>query len=285
MKMFARLLFLLVLGMGSLSHLWAQDEQATDPDSSGVVKNRLLPTSTPILLFSDTDEKVKEKKRDKKKKVKKNFYFGEKTKKNMIRTSFRDQVTYQVFNTTMRNQKADSYIRDVYWYEPKTKSIKNKNFDPSKGYLLHGPYEKRIGDHVVETGMYYYGTKHGRWMVYDGKNVLLNKSHFFQGWPKESRITYYNRDQKQIEMMTPIEYDLKEGNFYHFFQNGQVAVIGEYRFGERVGLWTEYWESKGDNLVRKREVQYQSQPFTKNFKPYIRAEWDKKGNLVYRNDG
>ncbi len=256
-----------------------------DPDSSGVVKDRLSPTSTPVLLFSDAEEEEnKEKKKKKKKKRKKNVYFGIKTKKTMIKHSFRDQVTYQVFHITYKNQEVDPYIRDIYWYDSKNKAIKNKNFDPSKGYLLHGPYERRIDDTVVETGMYFYGTKHGRWMTYDAKNILLDKLHYSRGWPKESRITYYNREEKKIERMTPIEYELKEGNFYHFFQDGSLAVSGEYHHGERVGTWTEYWHTPNHQLIRKREIKYQDEPFTKNHKPYIRAEWDKEGNLVYRND-
>ncbi|EON77047.1 hypothetical protein ADIS_2496 [Lunatimonas lonarensis] len=276
---------LLVLILSQMTPVWAQEEGVVDPDSSGVVSNRMLPTSTPILLFSDRDEEVKEKKKQAKKKERKNFYFGERTSRNVIRTSFRDQTTVQLFNTTQRNQKVDAYIRDIYWYDSRAKAIKNRNFDPSRGYLLHGPYEKRINDVVVESGMYYYGTKHGRWMTFDGKSVLVDKSYFYQGWPRESRITYYNREQKAIERLTPIEYDLEEGNYYHFFPGGQVAVIGEYRYGERVGLWTEFWESKGDSLVRKREIQYQPTPFMRNFRPFIRAEWDKEGNLIYRNDG
>lgn len=266
-----------------LCHVWAQEEGMDDPDSSGIEKNRLLPTSTPVLLFSEagTDEKEKEKE---KKKKKKNFYFGEKTKKSLIRTSFRDQVTFQVFHYTRRNQEVDPYIRDIYWFDKKNRTIKNKNFHPSKGYLLHGPYEKRIGENVVETGMFYFGTKHGRWLTYDNKNILINKSHFSQGWPKESRVTYYNREEKKIEKLTPIEYNLKEGNFYHFYQNGQLAVIGEFHFGEKVGLWTEYWNLNGEQTIRRREIQYQEEPFTKDFKPFIKAEWDKEGNLVYRNE-
>ncbi|WP_114751666.1 toxin-antitoxin system YwqK family antitoxin [Pleomorphovibrio marinus] len=257
----------------------------SDPDSSGVVKDRLSPTSTPVLLFSDAEEEEnKEKKKKKKKKKKKNVYFGDKTKKTMIKHSFRDQVTYQVFHVTYKNQEVDPYIRDIHWYDPKNKAIKNKNFDPSKGYLLHGPYERRIDDTVVETGMYYFGTKHGRWMSFDAKSVLLDKLHYSKGWPKESRITYYNRQERAIERMTPIEYELKEGNFYHFFQDGSLAVTGEYHHGERVGTWTEYWNTPNNQLIRKREIRYQDEPFTKNFRPYIRAEWDKEGNLIYRND-
>lgn len=260
-----------------------QEEAQADPDSSGVVRNVLTPTSTPILLFTAVeDEEGKDRK--KKKKTKKNVFFGEKTQRSLIKQTFRDQSHIQSFHYTQKNREVDPYIRDIYWYDRKDRVIKSKGFEPSKGYLLHGPYEKRVDDDLVESGMYYYGTKHGRWMTYSGKNILLDKSNFYEGWPKASRITYYNREEQKIEKLTPVEYDLEEGNFYHFYEDGKVAVVGEYKYGEKIGLWTEYWENTGDKLIRKREIQFQEDPFTKGFRPYIRAEWDNEGNLVYRRD-
>jgi antitoxin component YwqK of YwqJK toxin-antitoxin module len=265
-----------------ISHsLWAQ---SSDPDSSGVVTHSLLPTNAPILLFKDPDETSKADKKKKKKK-KKNVYFGEKTKKSYIKQSLRGQTQIQYFHYTLAKRTVDPYIRDVYWIDSKDKTIRNREFDPSKGYLLHGPYEKRIEDVLVESGMYFYGTKHGRWMKYDTKNILQDKTHFSEGWPKASRVSYYNRADKKIEKLTPIEYDLEEGNFYHFYEDGQVAVTGEYHYGEKVGLWTEYWNTKNNKIIRKREIQYQEEPFNKKFIPYIKAEWDNDGNLIYRKDG
>ncbi|WP_162419507.1 toxin-antitoxin system YwqK family antitoxin [Cyclobacterium roseum] len=281
MKRHFYLLGLLIL-TGFTQGYGQENAPVQDPDSSGVDNSRLLPTSTPVLLFSSVEDEKKEDKKSKKKKRKKNVYFGEKTKKTLIKTSFRDQVTYQVFHFTQSHRQPDPYIRDIYWYDSRNKAIKNSGYQASKGYLLHGPYEKRIGENVVESGMYYFGTKHGRWMSYDGKNILQDKRHYAEGWPKDSRITYYNRGERKIEKLTPIEYELEEGNFYHFFPNGQVAVTGEYQFGEKVGLWTEYWPGKDEKRVRKREIQYQAEAFTNNFTPFIRAEWDQEGNLIYR---
>lgn len=261
-----------------------EESPTTEVDSSGVEENRLLPTSTPVLLFSDAEDELKEEKKKKRKKKKKNFHFGEKTSRALIKSSFRDQVTYQFFNYTTRNKKPDPYIRDIFWYDTKNKAIKNGGFLPSNGYLLHGPYEKRIGDNVVETGMYMYGTKHGRWMTFDTKNILLDKKHYSEGWPKASRVTYYNRGERKIEKLTPIEYDLEEGNFFHFYPDGQVAVAGEYKFGERIGIWTEYWPRENDKTVKKREIQYQNEALNNTFQPYIRAEWDKEGNLIYSHN-
>jgi antitoxin component YwqK of YwqJK toxin-antitoxin module len=132
--------------------------------------------------------------------------------------------------------------------------------------------------------MFYYGTKHGTWLTFDGDNVLQDKAHFEEGWPKESRITYFNSSTKAIEKLIPVQYGLEEGNFFHFYENQQVAVTGEYRFGQKVGLWTEYWNTNNTQAIRKREIQYQEKPYTKNFRPYIRAEWDKEGKLIYRKE-
>jgi len=281
-----KLIYLLFVVLFFITSLGFGQEKSTkvEVDSSGVEENTLLPTSTPVLLFSDAEENLKEEKKEKRKKKKKNFYFGEKTRKGLIKNSFRDQVTYQYINYTTRNKKIDPYIRDIFWYDTKNKAIKSGGFNPSQGYLLHGPYEKRIGENVVETGMYFYGTKHGRWMSFDTKNILLDKRKYSEGWPKASRITYYNRDERKIEKLTPIEYDLEEGNFFHFYPDGQVAVAGEYKFGERIGIWTEYWPRENDKTVKKREIQYQNEALNNVFKPYIRGEWDTEGSLIYSHD-
>ncbi|WP_339923964.1 hypothetical protein [uncultured Cyclobacterium sp.] len=278
-----KLIYLLFVGLFFITSAGFSQEDSTrvEVDSSGVEENILLPTSTPVLLFSDAEDNLKEEKKKKRKKKKKNFHFGEKTSKGLIKNSFRDQVTYQYFNYTSRNKKIDTYIRDIFWYDSKNKAIKTGNFNPSQGYLLHGPYEKRIGENVVETGMYFYGTKHGRWMSFDAKNILIDKRKYSEGWPKASRITYYNRGERKIEKITPIEYDLEEGNFFHFYPDGQVAVAGEYKFGERIGIWTEYWPRENNKTVKKREIQYQNEALNNVFKPYIRGEWDKEGNLIY----
>ncbi len=276
------LVFILV----QISHtLLAQNkrkkEKAEDPDSSGVVMDMLMPTSLPLLLFDESEKK--EKKKKEKKKKKKNIYYGQKTKRVRIKTTFRSQTQFQNFFITFEKKIIDPYIRDIFWYDKKDNVVRTKDFDPSRGYLLHGPFTKSIDETVVEEGNFYFGTRHGTWLTFDNKNVLLDKLHFYEGWPKDSRVSYYNKTDNQIETLTPMEYDLREGNFFHFYSDGQIAVSGEYHFGEKVGLWTEYWNDK-NKVIRKREIQYQEQPFTKNFRPFIRAEWDKNGNLVYRKD-
>lgn len=282
MKYITLLILFVFISLSASAQNEKKKERDPDPDSVGVVSDRLQPTSLPLLLFDDNEKKEKKKKL--KKKRKKNIFYGVKTKKGRLKNTMRNQVTYVFFFYTMEPHKKDPYIRDIHWFDTKDKMIRSKDFDSSRGYLLHGPYEKVIDDNLIEEGHFYFGKKHGTWLSFNDKHVLQDKLHFSEGWPKDSRVTYYNRADNKIEKLTPIEYDLKEGNFFHFFEDGQIAVSGEYRYGEKVGLWTEFWDSK-TKVIRKREIQYQEIPFSKDFRPYIRAEWDKEGNLIYRKDG
>lgn len=273
------LLFFLLLSKVA----WTQNNDSnTDPDSSGVVNSSLLPTTMPLLLFDENKEK--EEKKEKKKKERKNIWFGIKTRRGYAKREIRGQEIYEYFNYTEDSRRLDPYIRDVYWFDTQERSIRTSGYEAGKGYLLHGPYERTINETVVESGMFYYGTKHKTWMLFDSNNVLQDKNHYTEGWPKESRISYYESSSRTVEEIIPIQYGLEEGNYFYFYDDKQVAVTGEYQYGEKVGLWTEYWDTGNTKAIRKREIQYQDEPYTKNFRPYIRAEWDKDGNLVYRKE-
>lgn len=273
------LLFILFISKVAIAQK-SESKSNVDPDSSGVVNTSLLPTTVPLLLFDDSKEK--EEKKEKKKKARKNIWFGIKTRRGYAKRSIRGQEIYEYFNYTEESRRPDPYIRDVYWFDTQDRSIKTSGYEEGKGYLLHGPYERVINETVVESGMFFYGTKHKTWMLFDAQNVLQDKNHFTEGWPRESRISYY--DTKSIEEIVPVQYGLEEGNYFYFYDDKQVAVTGEYQYGEKVGLWTEYWDTGNTKAVRKREIQYQEEAYTKNFRPYIRAEWDKDGNLVYRKE-
>lgn len=260
----------------------AVETNQVDPDSIGLVDSKFLPTTMPLLLFDD--EKEKTAKKIKKKKIKKNIWFGVKTQKAFTKREIRDQIYHEFFSYTNIVKKPDPYIRDIYFYDSKNKAVKSTGYTSENGYLLHGPYERTVNDQIVETGMFYYGTKHKTWMIFDEKNILQDKTYFDEGWPKEAKISFFNQRARTIEQIIPIQYGLEEGNFFHFYESNQLAVQGEYRFGEKVGLWTEYWDTKNTNAIRKREIQYQEEPYTRNFRPFIRAEWDKEGNLIYRKE-
>lgn len=234
---------------------------------------------TPVTLSFDDEDEEKETKR-KKKKPKKKVFYGIKTRKGFTRSGHGNRVTYETFFVLKKPQKPETFVRDIYWYDYTRREIrKTERFDPEKGVLLHGPYEKRLGDILLEKGIFYKGTKHGRWMYYNRDSTLRDKEKYFRGWPKESTVSYYGPDRQKMKEITPIEFGEKEGYYFYFFENGQIAVMGEYQWDRRIGDWTEYYPNKR----RKRIIAYPEKPFDESFRPFIRAEWNEQGKQIYRS--
>jgi antitoxin component YwqK of YwqJK toxin-antitoxin module len=237
---------------------------------------------TPVSLdFQKEEEPVNTKK---KKKVKKRVYYGIKTKKGFTRKGFGDRVTYEIFYFLKTPEAPKTFVRDIYWFDYRQKAVRktsSASFDPKNGVLLHGPYEKRQGDVVLQKGIFYKGTKHGRWLTYTRDSVLTDKEKYYRGWPKESLVSYYDpMERKRMKEMVPVEFGEKEGFYYFFHDNGTTAVQGEYHWDQKVGDWTEYYPSG----KRKRILAYPKEPFDKEVKPYIKIEWNEKGKEIYRNN-
>ncbi|WP_236675987.1 toxin-antitoxin system YwqK family antitoxin [Chryseolinea lacunae] len=271
MKLLRKISFLAMLVLPALS--WAQQQPEEQPEQRFTI-------DTPASLdFTKEEEPVNT---GKKKKPKKKVFYGVKTKKGFTRKGVDDKVTYELFFYLKKPEKPQTFVRDIYWYDYTRREIRRTTtFDPEKGVLLHGPYEKRQGDVVLEKGIFYKGTKHGRWMKYHRDSVLYDKEKFYRGWPRESTVTYYDpHERKHMKEMTPIEFGEKEGYYYFFHENGQLAVQGEYQWDEKVGDWTEYYA----NGKRKKIVAYPKEPFDEKMQPYVKAEWNDKGKEIYRNN-
>jgi antitoxin component YwqK of YwqJK toxin-antitoxin module len=267
------LLFILLFCLSG-PFLFAQEETVDEEP----VDERFT-VDTPVILNFDEEEKEEPKK---KKKVKKKVFYGVKTRKGFTRKGYGNRITYELFYVLKKPETPQTFVRDIYWYDYTRREIrKTEKFDPEKGVLLHGPYEKRIGDVVVETGIFYKGTRHGRWMYYDSRDSsLVNKEKYFRGWPKESVVSYYDADRKKMKEITPIVFGEKDGYYFRFFENGQIAIMGEYQWDQRIGDWTEFYPNKR----RKRIIAYPAKPFEESFTPYIKAEWNEKGKQIYRNN-
>lgn len=217
----------------------------------------------------------------KKKKPKRNVYYGIKTKKSFIRSGYGDGTRLELFNYLPNYEEPNQYVRDVYWIDFRTKTIKiSKNVDKKYGRLLHGPYKKIIDDEtVLVEGIFFHGVKHGRWVHYDTRDVLVDKEKYVKGWPKESKITYYDPEERlRLKEVIPIEFGEIEGYYFYFHENGAVAVQGEYQFGKKVGVWTEFY---ADRRRRKKQIQFAKNAFEENFTPYIIKEWDQSGTEIY----
>ncbi len=227
-------------------------------------------------------KKEEEPEAPKKKKVKKKVFYGIKTKRGFTRKGNGERVVFETFYYLKNPEKPTSFVRDIYWYDFTRREIrKTEKFDPRKGVLLHGPYEKRQGEIVLMKGIFYKGTKHGRWMSYGRDSVLTDKEKYFRGWPKESLVSYFDPVQrKRIKEITPIEFGEKEGYYYLFHDNGTIAVQGEYHWDQRVGDWVEYYP----NGKRKKILSYPKEAFDKNARPYVKSEWNEAGKEIYRNN-
>lgn len=279
-----KLVFLYFLVLGSSLNLLAQEEE--EKDTTTTASDSIRTTfqfldGAPVTIDLNAEEEEEEEKEEKKEeKKKKNFYYDKKTRKNFTISGFGENVTRELFNYLKKEYvEPDPYVRDFYWYDFKRKQIRStKNADPKFAGILHGPYQKLKDGEVIESGMYWNGLKHGRWMRYDNNGILMDKMVYFKGWPIDSEITYYDKDRTQVKEVTPIVYGEKEGTYLYFHENGQVAVQGEFRFDEKVGLWVEYYDQR---RRRKKTIQYGTDPFNKDFEPYINQEWDAGGKLVY----
>lgn len=250
--------------------LLAQEEQ---PD-------QLFTIDTPASLdFLREEEPINT---PKKKKPKKNVFYGVKTKKGFVRKGVGERTTYELFHYLKKPETTQTLVRDIYYYDYARREVmRTSRFDPKKGVLVHGPYQKIQNGITLETGIFYKGLKHGRWMKYNRDSVLVDKEKYFRGWPKESLISYWDPVEKtKPKEIIPIEYGEKEGNYYMFHENGQVAVTGEYHWNQRVGDWYEYYP----NGRRKKLIAYPKEPFDKNGKPYVKTEWNDKGKEIYRNN-
>jgi hypothetical protein len=215
----------------------------------------------------------------KKKKPKKNVFYGIKTKKGFSKTGFGNNVVVEQFHYLKVFEQPDPYVRDVFWYDFKKKKITNsRSFDPDNAAILHGPYKKMLGEQVLEEGIFYKGVRHGRWMRYNRNDILQVKEKFYKGWAKESQVTYWDREKTKLKEVIPVQFGEKEGYYYAFHENGMLAAMGEYHFDNKIGLWREFYPEKNR---RKKEVLYSEYAFEKVLEPVVTKEWNRKGVQIY----
>ena len=216
----------------------------------------------------------------KKKKKKKKIYFGEKTKKGFIKSVSGRNNLYENFNYINKYILKDQYAQEIYLYDKKKKKIVKSKKQIDESYMLHGPYIKRIDDQTIEEGVFYFGLKHGRWIRLNRSDILQDKETYFMGWLNESIRFFWDPKKENLKEIIPIKYGEKNGIYYAFHINGNLAAKGEYQFNNKIGLWIEYYSK---NVKKKREIKYNVDPHNKN-KTYISREWNLNGKLVYDRD-
>ena len=258
--------------MSSLFYIPAFAQETANEGSFTVNSENMMPL-TVELEDNDEDVEVKKKKR------KKNVFYGLKTKKGFSKTGFGNNEVIELFHYLKEFKAPNPYVRDIYWYDfSKGQLKKSSTVSEENGGILHGPYKKMLDGQVLEEGIFFMGTKHGRWTAYNRNDILMDKQKYYKGWPKESMVSYYDKDKKKLKEVIPVEYGEKEGNYYYFHDNGELAVTGEFHHGEKVNVWREYYKFR---RKRKREIQYKEDAFNRNFQPFIAKEWDEEGELIY----
>jgi len=137
------------------------------------------------------------------------------------------------------------------------------------------------GGKILEEGIFYIGTKHGRWELYDKDFTLIDKTKYYKGWPKDSKLSFYDGAQTKLKEVMPYEFNLRNGDYYLFKENGEILIEGQYKDDLKAGTWLEYYPNAN---VRKKEIHYPKNPLHDEKKDaVVFREWDEKGNLVMEN--
>ncbi len=272
-------LLVLLLGLVAPVAVQAQSDLLNDPSKKKKAIVVPKPGDKP-LIYEDTLES--DKRKEKKKKIPKKTFWGIKTRKAFTKVVSGKKKTYEIFYILRKPQAPDPYVQNLYWFHRKKRKIitgpipeKEKQF----AYLLHGPYYKTINKVRVEEGQFYVGSKTGRWenVTATEEELLTNKQKFYKGWPKDSKISYFDADKTKVEEVLPYLDGQLHGEYFKFYQNGQVAESGKYEFGKKIGTWREYFP---DKKKLKLEMQYPPDAFTQADTVKIR-EYDAKGAILY----
>jgi antitoxin component YwqK of YwqJK toxin-antitoxin module len=239
--------------------------------------------SIPTIKVKSEKDSVEVKKPKPKKKKKKVFY-DMKCRRGFTKKGVGHNATIELFYTLKKYRDPNPYSKEIYVFNYKKAVIeKLAGIDPQKkaDYLiLHGPYKKMLGGKIVEEGVFYVGTKHARWEVYDKNFILLDKTKYYKGWPKESKLTFYDGTQTKLKEVLPYEFNKLSGDYFLFKENGDLLKTGQYKDGLKAGMWVVYFPNQ--NKI-KREVIYPRDPLSDKKAPYVHREWDEKGNLVFQD--
>ena len=238
-------------------------------------------------LYADTTPNLDflpKKKRDfkiKEKKIPKSLFYGIKTKRGFTITGKGKAKVTELFYFVPVWKEPDPYIPIVYWYNMKKRKVLNTPIlekDKKYARLLHGPYLKKTTYSILEDGIFYMGSKHGRWEKYDKGDVLVEKIKYFRGWTRESIITYFDQDRKKIQEIMPIQNGTKTGKYYKYYESGLIAEDGQFAENEKIGTWVEYFD---DRKKRKRQTQYPNDPYDKKTEVKVVKEWDETGRITF----
>ena len=218
----------------------------------------------------------------KKKKKKKKIFLGYRIKKGITRTGRGKNATIETFTYLKKYIEPSAYAPAKYYYHVRRRKIfKGRTIDPKVSKILHGPYKKLQGGKTLEEGFFYIGTKHLRWEKYNKGGILLGKSHFEKGYPRDAKITYYDAAQKKVKEVIPYLNGKVEGDYVKFRPDGLLEWEGQYENGRKIGEWIEYWPFRN----RRRYVyKYAESGYDEPIEPYLFREYNRNNVLIYEKD-
>ena len=260
-------------------------------DRNGVVHSELKPK-----IYWDTAASEKagedEKKLMEKRKWKRREFYGRKTKKQYTKKPFRGGAEVELFYVLKEWEDPDPYVEDIYWFDTRTARLREgrlRKRDKPYAQILHGPYERIRNGFLVEEGQFFFGTKHGRWMLYSGDEdmELVRKDKYYKGYYRESLISYLTPEREKVKEVVPIKNGRKHGRYLKYYENGQLAVKGDYDFGQRVGLWYYYYKTEDGRKHRKKVERYPPNFHVRKknkYEPHVVVEYNKEGDVTYEYD-
>lgn len=292
LKLFIGLIcLLLVLESTSCSKRNYNVDAETTPlaaPKAGLFKRKLVEpvttaatdTAKPSLATKPVpDTAVQDVKKRKKKKKEKKLFLGYRVRKGYVKSGKGKNATIEKFSYLTEYREPSMYAPAKYYYDTKRHRIyKARTIDPKRARIVHGPYKKTIGGKVVAEGYFYIGTRHLRWESYNKAGILLSKSHFEKGFPRDAIINYYDAGQKKMKEVIPYVNNRVEGDYVMFHQNGLLAWEGQYEKGKKVGVWIEFYDFRN----RKHfEYQYPESADDEPFEAFLIKEYDRHGNIIF----
>ena len=181
----------------------------------------------------------------------------------------------------VEDESVSPYVAEIWWFDPAQSRIVTGSLKENKSaQICHGPFRRIVNENLQEQGFFFMGAKDGRWETYGPDGELVNKQYYRRGFPVESKISYYDAEQKKIQEITPIVFGKVRGQYRAFYPSGNVKEEGMLDDSVRIGRWREYYEfGSGGRL--KKEWRYGKDKFDSQ-EPELVQERDAQGKIIFQ---
>ncbi len=242
-----------------------------------------LSTVRKVAMTKEEERAAKEKEKEAQRKPskKKKVFLGERIKKGFAKSGPKGRnAVIEVFYYLKYFQEPNAYAPARYYFDPKKHRIFKAAGEIAPGMkILHGPYKKIQNNKVLETGFYALGTKHLRWEKFDKNGVLLTKTHYEMGFPRDANISFFGTDKTLLHEVVPYVEGKLEGEYARFLIDGQRDWEGQFENGRKVGEWTNYW---GFRNRRHYIYQYGESGYDPPVEePVLLRQYNRNGLLIY----